>query len=128
MADWYCTAFGMNRELELRVEPLELDIVMLIHPALGYRVELLRRPTTAAGDKPADPGVAASREGYGHMAFDVGDLDADHERLLSFGADRWSRLRPSPEAGVRMAFMTDPEGNLVELLQRNTATTDSTSA
>jgi hypothetical protein len=26
--------------------------------------------------------------------------------------------RPSPEAGVRMAFVADPEGNLVELLPR----------
>ena len=26
--------------------------------------------------------------------------------------------RPSPEPGVRMAFVADPEGNLVELLDR----------
>jgi len=26
--------------------------------------------------------------------------------------------RPSPEAGVRMAFVADPEGDLVELLSR----------
>jgi lactoylglutathione lyase len=25
---------------------------------------------------------------------------------------------PSPEVGVRMAFIADPEGNLVELLHR----------
>jgi hypothetical protein len=25
---------------------------------------------------------------------------------------------PSPEAGVRMAFVADPEGNLIELLHR----------
>jgi len=27
--------------------------------------------------------------------------------------------RPSPEPGVRMAFVADPEGNLVELLDRS---------
>ena len=128
MADWYCAAFGMNRELELRVEPLELDIIMLIHPTLGYRVELLRRPTTTAGDKPANPADAALRQGYGHMAFDVADLDADHERLLSHGAGSVVTPRPAPEKGVRMAFVSDPEGNLVELLQRNAVTSDSDNA
>jgi lactoylglutathione lyase len=128
MADWYCSAFAMTRELELRVEPLELDIIMLIHPTLGYRVELLRRPATTAGDKPANPADAALRQGYGHVAFDVADLDADHARLLSLGAGSVVTPRPSPEKGVRMAFVTDPEGNLVELLQRNTVTPDSTSA
>jgi hypothetical protein len=28
-------------------------------------------------------------------------------------------LGPSPEAGVLMAFVADPEGNLVELLHRS---------
>jgi len=119
--DWYCTAFGLSRDLELRVDALELDIVMLIHPALGYRVELLHRPGTHVGDKPATPGDAALVEGYGHMAFDVVDLDADYERLLVLGAAPVVSPRPSPEKGVRMAFVTDPEGNLVELLQRNSA-------
>lgn len=128
MADWYCGAFGMTRDLELRVEPLELDIIMLIHPTLGYRVELLHRPMTSAGDKPANPAEAAEREGYGHMAFDVTDLDTDYDRLLSLGAGSVVSPRPSPEKGVRMAFVTDPEGNLVELLQRNISPSDSTSA
>lgn len=26
--------------------------------------------------------------------------------------------RPSPEAGIRMAYVADPEGNLIELLDR----------
>jgi catechol 2,3-dioxygenase-like lactoylglutathione lyase family enzyme len=26
---------------------------------------------------------------------------------------------PAPEPGVRMAFVTDPEGNLIELLHRS---------
>jgi glyoxylase I family protein len=26
--------------------------------------------------------------------------------------------QPSPEPGVRMSFLADPEGNLVELVQR----------
>ena len=41
---WYCDAFGYVRELALRVDPIDLDIVMLIHPEHGDRLELLHRP------------------------------------------------------------------------------------
>ena len=44
---WYGAAFGYERELALRVEPLDLDIVMLIHPEHGDRLELLHRPGRA---------------------------------------------------------------------------------
>jgi len=118
MAAWYVDTFGLERELALRVEPIELDIEMLRHPVFGYRVELLHRPGSAPGPKPADPPQAALVEGYGHVAFDVGDLDAAYHLAVASGARSVMRPQPSPESGVRMAFVADPEGNLVELLQR----------
>ena len=117
-ASWYCEVFGLERELAVRVEALDLSIEMLIHPGHGYRVELLHRPGSASGGKPVNPGEAALRHGYGHVAFDVSDLDAAYERVLARGARPVIPPGPSPEAGVRMAFVADPEGNLVELLQR----------
>jgi lactoylglutathione lyase len=27
--------------------------------------------------------------------------------------------RPSPEAGVRMSYLADPDGNLIELVERH---------
>ena len=118
MAAWYVDTFGLEPEIALRVEPIGLDIEMLRHPALGYRVELLHRPGSAPGPKPADPLEAALVEGYGHVAFDVSDLDAAYHLAVSSGARSVMPPRPSPESGVRMAFVADPEGNLVELLQR----------
>jgi catechol 2,3-dioxygenase-like lactoylglutathione lyase family enzyme len=117
-AAWFCGVFGLERELALRVEALDLSIEMLIHPGYGYRVELLHRPGAELGVKPSTPGEAALREGYGHVAFDVTDLDAAYFRALAHGARPVMSPCPSPEAGVRMAFVADPEGNLVELLQR----------
>jgi lactoylglutathione lyase len=117
-ASWFCEVFGLVRELALRVEPLELSIEMLIHPVFGYRVELLHRPGAVRGDKPSTPGEAALRHGYGHVAFGVTDLEACYERALSRGARPVMPPGPAPEEGVRMAFVADPEGNLVELLQR----------
>ena len=38
-----------------RLDPLELDIVMLIHPARGDRLELLHRPGSRPGLRAADP-------------------------------------------------------------------------
>lgn len=117
-AAWFCAVFGLVRELTLCVEPLDLTIEMLIHPVHGYRVELLHRPASVPADKPSTPVEAALRHGYGHVAFDVADLEAAYERALSRGARPVMAPCPSPEAGVRMAFVADPEGNLVELLHR----------
>jgi lactoylglutathione lyase len=100
-AAWFCDVFGLVPELILKVDAIDLSIEMLIHPVFGYRIELLHRPGTGSGGQPANPAEAALRAGYGHVAFDVADLDSAYDR-----------------PGVRMAFVADPEGNLIELLHR----------
>jgi catechol 2,3-dioxygenase-like lactoylglutathione lyase family enzyme len=52
--DWYCDAFGYTLELKLRVAPIDLDVVMLIHRAHGDRLELLRRNGSSPGLRAAD--------------------------------------------------------------------------
>ena len=42
-------------------------------------------------------------------------------RALAAGATEKVAPRPSPEPGVRFAFLADPEGNLVELVERREA-------
>lgn len=118
-ADWYCAAFELERELELRVEPIDLDIVMLRNAEFGHRVELLHRGGSAPGLRAANPAVAALSECYTHIAFDVPDLDATHARLLALGAREVMVPQQSPERGVRMSYVADLEGNLVELVERN---------
>jgi catechol 2,3-dioxygenase-like lactoylglutathione lyase family enzyme len=44
---WFCDVFGLVPELTLRVDAIDLSIEMLIHPAYGYRLEPLHRPTGA---------------------------------------------------------------------------------
>ena len=119
-AAWYCDVFGLVPELSLRVDAIDLSIEMLIHPAFGYRVELLHRPGTGAGvdGQPAHPAAAALRAGYGHVAFGVADLDGAFDRAVARGARPVMRPCPAPEPGVLMAFVADPEGNLIELLHR----------
>jgi glyoxylase I family protein len=119
-ASWFCDVFGLVPELSLRVGAIGLGIEMLIHPVHGYRLELLHRPGSGAGPggKPEHPGAAALRHGYGHVAFDVTDLKSAYGRAVARGARPVMLPGPSPEAGVAMAFVADPEGNLIELLHR----------
>ena|SRR5437868_13090710 len=119
-AAWFCDVFGLVPELTLKVDAIDLSIEMLIHPSFGYRIELLHRPGTGPGPdgQPASPAEAALRAGYGHVAFDVADLDAAWDRAVARGARPVMPPCSSPEPRVRMAFVADPEGNLIELLHR----------
>jgi catechol 2,3-dioxygenase-like lactoylglutathione lyase family enzyme len=87
----------------------------------GYRVELLHRAGNRTGMQPGSPVDAALTRGYGHFALDVADVDAAYRELIAAGASDRMSPRPSPEPGVRMAYVADPEGNLIELLDRTAA-------
>ena len=113
---WWTAAFGYERDLVARVDAFDLDIVMLVHPVRGDRLELLHRPGSRPGLRARTPPEAVLTRGFGHVAFDVTPVDAVFARLV--GARPVMEPRPSPEPGVRMAFVADPEGNLVELLDR----------
>lgn len=115
---WYKLAFGLDREFATRIDAVDLDIVMLRDAEHGHRVELLHRPGAAAGLRAANPAEAALTEGFGHLAFGVAGVDEAHTRLLGLGAREVMAPQPSPEPGVRMSFLADPEGNLVELVER----------
>jgi lactoylglutathione lyase len=116
---WYAEAFGYERDFVARLDAFELDIVMMIHPTRGDRLELLHRPGSRPGLRADTPPEAVLTRGFGHVAFDVAGVDETFDRLVALGARSVMEPRPSPEPGVRMAFVADPEGNLVELLDRS---------
>jgi lactoylglutathione lyase len=121
MTEWYVHALKLEVELEFALDHVEFRGVMLRSPA-GYRLELLHRPGSSEGLQAANPVDAALTRGFGHVAFDVPDVDAAYAALIEAGAADRMSPRPSPEPGVRMAYVADPEGNLIELLDRTTAT------
>jgi lactoylglutathione lyase len=116
---WYAEAFGYERDFVARLDAFELGIVMMIHPTRGDRLELLHRPGSRPGLRADTPPEAVLTQGFGHVAFDVAGVDETFDRLVALGARSVMEPRPSPEPGVRMAFVADPEGNLVELLDRS---------
>jgi len=120
MTEWYVDALKLEVEYEFALDQVEFRGVMLRSPA-GYRLELLHRPGSVPGLRAANAVEAALTRGFGHVAFDVPDVDAAYDALVAAGAADRMSPRPSPEPGVRMAFVADPEGNLVELLDRTTS-------
>jgi lactoylglutathione lyase len=120
MTAWYADALEMTVEFEFALDHVDFRGVML-RSAAGHRIELLSRPESVTGLQAANPVEAALTRGFGHVAFDVPDVDAAYDALLAAGATDRLSPRPSPEPGVRMAYVADPEGNLIELLDRTTS-------
>ena len=115
MSDWYVAAFGYTVQHRFELADLDLRIVMLV-AADGRRFELLQRSQPLAGLRASTPVEAAGTSGYGHVCFVVDDLDETFDQLLKVGASPVLAPGPAPEAGVRMAWVHDPEQNLVELI------------
>ncbi|MGW3094905.1 VOC family protein [Streptomyces sp. NPDC001102] len=116
--DWYTTAFGLKSVFTFHLEGPGLRGVVLEHPR-GWRIELLARPGSVPGLRAPDPLTAALTEGYGHFAVTTPELDPVYAALVAHGAGEVMPPGPSPEPGVRMAWVTDPEANLIEIIEKN---------
>ena len=122
---WYADVLGFSEGFSFELPPVSLCGCFMERE--GVQVELIER----AGSVPArsgsqhggsehrgpDPNAALLTHGYGHLAFTVHDLDATFERLVTAGAAAVWEPRPSPQPGVRMAFVADVDGNLIEIME-----------
>ncbi len=113
--DWYGSALGFQVEFLFQIPVLRG--AMMVNPA-GLRIELLERGGSVDGGRASNPNDALLTRGWGHLALEVDDLDGTYRGLVAAGASGVWEPRQSPEPGVRMAFVHDPEGNLIELIQR----------
>jgi catechol 2,3-dioxygenase-like lactoylglutathione lyase family enzyme len=113
---FYGRAFGFESEFAFDL-PHEIRGVMLRLPS-GGRLELFERPGSNGGLRADSPLDALATRGFGHVALDTGDIEGAYALAVEAGAVERVSPRPSPEPGVRFAFVADPEGNLVELLER----------
>jgi lactoylglutathione lyase len=114
---FYCGAFGFWRQLAFELAPHPIRGVMLTHDS-GMRLELFQHEQPVSGAQAATPLEAIARRGYGHFALKAADIDPVFKAALAAGASSRVPPSPSPEPGVRFAFLADPEGNLVELVER----------
>jgi catechol 2,3-dioxygenase-like lactoylglutathione lyase family enzyme len=73
---------------------------------------------TYGENEPATAPPAANREGWGHVAFAVDDVEQARDAVVAAGgADHGELVTTTTADGRRVTwrYMTDPEGNLVEL-------------
>lgn len=114
---WYGSAFGLTH-VDERLEMPEAGVrTVVLSDGAGLRVEFVERP----GSSPAvhaDPFAATAVQTFTHLALQVPDLDAAFARLTGeCGATPVSSPEPGVTEGMRYAYVADPEGNLLELIE-----------
>ena len=109
--DFYRLAFAMSVSQRLAFDSFTL--VYLVGDGSGFELEL-----TINHDRTEPYGLG---DAYGHLAFVVDDLAAEHARFEASG------LAPNPvkefhRDGLSLAkffFVTDPDGYRIEVLQKH---------
>lgn len=108
--EFYRKAFGL--EVADRLDFDDFTLVYLSNKETGFELELTINKSQA---KPYDLG-----DGYGHLAFSVDDLDAEHARFEAEGLAprKLVDFAPGGEVIARFFFVADPDGYQIEVLQR----------
>lgn len=129
LADFYANVFGCELvppERDYAGEVLERGTGV---PGATLRGAHLRLPGHGPdgptieiytyGESEAPAGApAANREGWGHIAFAVDDVNQAREAVLAAGGGQLAEVVTTQTADgrrVTWVYMSDPEGNLVEL-------------
>jgi lactoylglutathione lyase len=115
-SEFYSRAFGFASQLEFALAPHPIRGLMMRHES-GMRLELFERTGSLPGVQGATPIEALATRGYGHFAFATPDIEVVFAGAVEAGARAVIEPSASPEPGVRFAFLADPEGNLVELVE-----------
>ncbi|MEY4434397.1 MAG: hypothetical protein RIR16_437 [Actinomycetota bacterium] len=114
---WYTMALNLRATNSFEVEQLNLRGCFLVDDQ-GLVIELLERKGSEPGLQAESPAAALLTRGYGHIALRVDDTQNAFDNLIIAGATAISAPQPAPEQGVSFAFVADPEGNLIEILDR----------
>jgi methylmalonyl-CoA/ethylmalonyl-CoA epimerase len=112
---WYERFLGFRLE---NIVPVPEDVgraAMLVGDC-GFRVELFELPDAAPlPDDRRHPATDLRTHGVKHVAYEVDGIEAWQERLLDLGGDIVWDLRVHED--VKVIFLRDNTGNLVELVE-----------
>jgi catechol 2,3-dioxygenase-like lactoylglutathione lyase family enzyme len=114
---WYQRALGFAEVVEQYELPEPPVRTAVLQAAPGIRIELIERGGSERTGEYRDPLDMTRSQGYGHWAVDVDDLDAAFRWLLDAGATEVWPPADAVSPGARFAYVKDPEGNLIELIQ-----------
>jgi len=106
---FYCDNFGFKVSRKVEKSPAGNQIVLLALPGNEHEFELTYSPDYEV-KVPAD---------LMHIAIGVNDLIATCDELEKKGIEIWpDGWREKFQAGKKMAFIDDPDGYEIELLER----------
>ena len=109
--DFYKKAFGLD--VSSRLDFPSFTLVYLRNDEADFELELtINKDRT----EPYSHG-----EAYGHVAFVVDDLAAEHARFRSLGLNPLDikELKPEGNLIARFFFVQDPDGYKIEVLERH---------
>jgi lactoylglutathione lyase len=107
---FYGAAFGLK--VADRLDFDSFTLVYMSNAESTFELELtVNKGRTEAYD---------SGDGYGHLAFSVDDVNAEHARLTAAGMAPRKLVNFAPAGTViaRFFFIADPDGYQIEVLQR----------
>jgi lactoylglutathione lyase len=107
---WY--AAGLGFEIQFEFQPPGGGPAAMLHTSDGALAELFE---VAEVSKGRTPGPAIPPR-VGHVAFEVDDLDAVLTAATTAGGTELLGPRPAPAPGRRLAFVSDIDGNVLELI------------
>jgi len=107
---FYKEAFGLD--ISERIDFETFTLVYLCNDEADFELELTVNKDQA---EPYDLGNA-----YGHLAFCVDDLDAEHTRFeaAGFNPRKLVEFKREGKLFARFFFVTDPDGYEIEVLQK----------
>ncbi len=108
---FYDQAFGLK--IAARLDFDSFTLIYLRNPQADFEVELT---VNKGRTEPYDLG-----DGYGHIAFCVDDVDAEHARMVAAGMAprKLVDFAPGGEVIARFFFISDPDGYQIEVLKRH---------
>jgi catechol 2,3-dioxygenase-like lactoylglutathione lyase family enzyme len=107
--EFYTRLLGFSIDHEMVIPDSRLHIVFL---RLGDAILELFDVEHVTGAVMSDVNEVV---GYKHICLEVDSVDAEYERLCSAGVT--FRMKPADVQHVRVAFLKDPDGMDIELLE-----------
>jgi glyoxylase I family protein len=106
LAEWYCDVLGYEKVFRAD-KP-----VWILRAADGTLIEIMPRDDTAR------PQRTTWTPGWSHLAIRVRDFDAA-EQSLDAASVLWMGDAAGAMGGGRVRSFTDPEGNMLQIVQRD---------
>jgi len=114
--DWYVQTLGFKVEKDVSIGDGRVFFRWL---TLGeQRVELVYSPAAKDGTPRPKPPAHASLHGFTHVTLETADLEATKVALAARGVTPVLDVTEVAPLGIKVLYLTDPEGNAVEIAQR----------